>query len=62
MKLDIIIVEDELAAAENLRLILKDIAPDINVLAILPSIEKSLEWLSTNKHPNRGHVRSHQGG
>ena len=52
MKLDLIIVEDELTAAENLRLMLKDIDAEINILAILPSIEKSLEWLSFNKHPD----------
>ena len=52
MKLNLIIVEDELTAAENLRLMLKEIDTDINVMAILPGIKKSLEWLSSNKHPD----------
>ena len=52
MKLDLIIVEDELTAAENLRLRLRDIDTDINILETLPSIEKCLEWLSANQQPD----------
>ena len=47
----IIIIEDEEAAASRLKKILLDINPSIEVLAILESIDRSLEWLSANQSP-----------
>jgi DNA-binding LytR/AlgR family response regulator len=44
-----IIIEDEEAAATRLKKILGEIAPDIELLAVLESIERSVEWL--NSHP-----------
>ena len=51
MSLNVIIVEDELGAAKNLKLILRDLDPQINVLAILGSIQKTVEWLNMNQAP-----------
>jgi two-component system LytT family response regulator len=49
---NVIIVEDEAGAAYNLQLLLKDIAPDVEVVATLASIEQTVEWLSENQHPD----------
>ncbi len=43
---NILIIEDETAAAVNLCAMLREIAPDFNVLANLESIEDSVEYLS----------------
>lgn len=47
-----VIVEDEHIAAQNLERILKIIAPDVEVLAVLLSVEESVEWLSLNPAPD----------
>jgi two-component system LytT family response regulator len=50
--IQVIIVEDEVGAANNLQLILKEITPVTNVRAVLPSIEQSIDWLSKNRPPD----------
>jgi two-component system, LytTR family, response regulator LytT len=53
MKLmNVIIVEDEMGAANSLKLLLEEISPATKVLATLTSIEQTLEWLSTNDFPD----------
>jgi two-component system response regulator LytT len=47
-----IIVEDETGAATNLRLLLGEIAPDITIVEILPGIEQTVSWLSSNPAPD----------
>ena len=47
-----IIVEDEKGAANNLRLLLAEIAPDIIILEVLPGIEQTVSWLSANPAPD----------
>lgn len=47
-----IIVEDEIGAANNLNLLLKEVAPEIQLLATLSSVEQTAEWLSKNSHPD----------
>lgn len=47
----ILIIEDETAAAVNLKAILREVAPDYNILAILESIEESVEYLSDEQRP-----------
>lgn len=42
----VIIVEDETAAAVNLRNMLKTIAPDLEVVEVLESVEESVEFFS----------------
>jgi DNA-binding LytR/AlgR family response regulator len=42
----VVIVEDETAAAVNLRSMLKSINPDVEVLAVLESVEEAVEYFS----------------
>ncbi len=44
----VIIIEDEKIAAERLARMLKDIDANIEILAMLSSIEESVEWLRNN--------------
>ena len=46
--MNILIIEDETAAAVNLQSILKKVAPSYNILAVMESIEESVEYF-TNK-------------
>lgn len=48
----VIIVEDEPGAANNLQSLLHEVAPHIQVLAILASIEEVVEWLKSHVHPD----------
>jgi len=48
----ILIIEDEILAAERLSILLKDLRSDINILAILDSVEDSLIWLKNNTTPD----------
>lgn len=48
----VIIVEDEEGAANNLRLLITDIAPDFEILTTLSGIAQTVEWLSDNPHPD----------
>ena len=50
--MDILIIEDEVLAAERLQLLLKNYDPAINVVANLESIEESVQWLLTKPHPD----------
>ena len=45
-----LIIEDETAAALNLKAILRETAPEIEVLDTLESVEESVEWLRCNPH------------
>lgn len=48
----VIIIEDETAAARNLKVILSKIAPEIEILAILDSVKSSVKWLHKNSAPD----------
>lgn len=48
----IVIIEDEVYAAEALEKMILDIRPRTKVLEQLPSIEESVEWLQSNPHPD----------
>ncbi|OMP76680.1 MULTISPECIES: LytTR family DNA-binding domain-containing protein [unclassified Chitinophaga] len=48
MALRVAIIEDEPATARNLRHMLQDIAPEIEVLTILPGVAESVAWLNDN--------------
>ncbi len=48
----ILIVEDEMLAAERLQLLIKQYDPAIQVLACLDSIEETVHWLQTKSHPD----------
>lgn len=48
MALRVAIIEDEPATARNLRHMLQDIAPEVEVLTILPGVAESVAWLNNN--------------
>ena len=47
-----VIVEDEFIAAQTLQNTLREIDPSIEILAVLQSIEESVEWFSLNTCPD----------
>jgi two-component system, LytTR family, response regulator LytT len=47
-----VIIEDELVAAQNLQRLVSQLADDIQVIAVLQSVEESIEWLSLNSAPD----------
>lgn len=47
-----LIIEDETAAALNLRALLKEVEPAIEVVATLESVVESIEWLRANPQPD----------
>ena len=48
----IFIIEDETAAAQNLSAILKEIAPDVEILDIIDTVVDSVEWFRSNPMPD----------
>lgn len=46
-----LIIEDETAAAVNLQAILREIAPDVEVLATIETVEESVAWLREREQP-----------
>jgi len=50
--MNVLIIEDETAAAQNLQAILREIDPSIQVLEVLESIEESADWLRNNPQPD----------
>jgi two-component system, LytTR family, response regulator LytT len=51
-RMNIVIIEDELLAAERLQLLIKNYDASINVLACLESIEEAVQWLKTKPLPD----------
>lgn len=47
-----VIVEDEFIAAQSLERLIKASKKNIEVIAVLQSVEESVEWFSLNTHPN----------
>ncbi len=47
-----IIIEDEQLAARRLEMMITTIDPTIEIIAKLESVEDSVEWFKTNKHPD----------
>lgn len=50
--MDILIIEDELLAAERMQMLVKNYDPSINIIGILESVEEAVEWLRTKKQPD----------
>ncbi len=50
--MDVLIIEDELLAAERLQMLIKNYDPSINLVASLESIEESVQWFSTRPAPD----------
>lgn len=47
-----VIIEDELVATQNLQRLIGQLADDIQVIAVLQSVEESIEWFSLNAAPD----------
>jgi len=47
-----VIVEDEFIAAQNLQRLISQVAGDIEVIAILQSVEESVEWFANHPVPD----------
>ncbi len=54
-----IIIEDEVVAAETLRRTIHAIRPDISILAVLQSVEESVEWLNAHPAPDLAFMDIH---
>ena len=50
--MNILIIEDEIRAAQQLQIMLKTSYPNFNILDTLESVEDSVEWLHNNTPPN----------
>jgi two-component system, LytTR family, response regulator LytT len=50
--MDILIVEDEELAVRRLKGLLKEVAPQVNIVGDTDSIESSVEWLQTHPSPD----------
>ena len=50
--MNVLIIEDETAASENLIVMLQEIDPEIKVLAVLESVQQSVRWLASNPAPD----------
>ncbi|MDD4992310.1 MAG: LytTR family DNA-binding domain-containing protein [Paludibacter sp.] len=47
-----VIIEDELVATQNLQRLISQLADDIQVIAVLQSVEESIEWFLLNAAPD----------
>ncbi len=52
--MNVILVEDELSASQNMLAIFEELDIDINVLACLESIEDAVKWIKSNPKPELG--------
>lgn len=50
--MNVLIIEDEKLAAEKLANLLNEISQDYHVIAVLDSVEDSIEYLKREKHPD----------
>lgn len=48
----VVIIEDENLIAKNLQLLLRQIDPTIEVLAVLDSVSSSIKWIESNQQPD----------
>jgi len=48
----VLIIEDEMIAAQRLQLLLKAYDPTIEIVASIDSIEETVAWLNANPHPD----------
>ena len=50
--MDVLIIEDEAAASRRLTKIIKEVAPHIEIIDILDSVESSVNWFKKHTHPD----------
>ena len=48
----VLIIEDETAAAKNLKAILQSVTPDAEVVDVLDTVVDSVEWFKSNPSPD----------
>lgn len=48
----ILIVEDEIIAAQSLQRLIQEVIPDVEIMAVLKSVGKSIEWFSSQPFPD----------
>jgi len=48
----VLIVEDETLIAKNLQRLLREVAPEMEVLAVTDTVKGTVKWLKTNPHPD----------
>lgn len=48
----VLIIEDEIKAAKELEMLLQELLPDVQTLAILQSVEEVEEWYKENEEPD----------
>ena len=48
---NVVIIEDEIVAAQRLERLIFQIRPEYNIIATLQTIEEAVEWLSQNRAP-----------
>ena len=50
--MNVVIIEDEISVAQNLRDLLFELNPEINVLVVLETIKNSIRWFGENPAPD----------
>ncbi len=55
--MNVILVEDELSARQNMLAIFDELDIHINVMASLESIEEAVKWIKSNPKPELGFFR-----
>jgi len=50
--MNVLIIEDEAPAFRRLQRVLEEIDPQISILDVLDSVEKSVKWFKNNPHPD----------
>ena len=50
--MNIIIIEDETAAARNLQTLISKVLPSAEVVRVIESVEETVEWFADNPHPD----------
>ncbi len=48
----VIIIEDEINTGKNLKKRIEVISEDVEILNIIPSVQKGIDWFSNNPHPD----------
>jgi two-component system, LytTR family, response regulator LytT len=50
--MNVLVIEDELYSARQLEKMLKEIAPELHILALLESVAQSVQWLTKHSAPD----------
>ena len=48
----VLIIEDESLIAKNLQRLLREVMPDVEILAVIDSLSAAVKWLRSNPHPD----------